>query len=148
MSEIDIGDVYDDLQEAWETLLEPHGVKVFSGPPGQDETGEKFVHFGDAEQVIDQETSGDARDETWKVDGEIVITSVSWQGGTETGIRAARNQATSILNILRGHVAEEYADGSYPDVEFTGGALVQSFDKRGRQCGRRFELTITFPKNP
>jgi hypothetical protein len=62
-------------------------------------------------------------------------------------IRAARDRTQEILDVLEAHVNDTYI-GSYPHVEFTGGAIVQNYDGKGRQCGRRFQLTVTIETNP
>ena len=147
MATSQIAATLDTLRAALVDVTALAGVNIFSAPVTLEESGTECVEFGDPNLSEEVSGMGGGRKETWKVGHCNVWVVQSWQGTTETTIKAARDRALAIFAAVETHINDTYT-GSYPDVEITGGELLQRPGNDGRGCYLGFTLTIKNQKNP
>ena len=147
MATSQIAAILDTLRAALVDVTALAGVNIFSAPVTLEESGTECVEFGDPNLTEEVAAMGGSREETWKVEHCNVWVVQPWQGTTETTIKAARDRALVIFAAVETHINYTYT-GGYPDVEITGGELLQRPGNDGRGCYLGFNLTIKNQKNP
>ena len=147
MSTSAVGTVLDDIRAALILRGALTGVNVFSGPVSEEEGGQEFVWFGNATLVETPASMGGNLFDTWEISGEVWAAMKSWQGDTETTIKAARDRALAVFAQIEAHINDTYV-GSYPDVTITAGELRQGVIPDGRRAAVNFTLTLQDIKNP
>lgn len=146
MSTSYIGTVIDDLVDGLRVVNDLTAVNIFSGNVTIEEAGTECVAFGRAELTESPHAMGGNRLEEWELSGETRVYA-TWQGDTETTIRAARDRALEILGDVETYVNDTYT-GSLPDVNVTTGSIEDNIGPEGRVCSVLFTLTIRAAKNP
>ena len=148
MATSQIAATLDTLRAALVDVTALAGVNIFSAPVTLEESGTECVEFGDPNLTEEVSAMGGSREETWKVEHcNVWVVVQPWHGSTETTIKAARDRALAIFAAVETHINDTYT-GSYPDVEITGGELLQRPGNDGRGCYLGFTLTIKNQKNP
>jgi hypothetical protein len=146
MSTSQLGAVVDAIRAGLAALPGLADVNVFSGVVPVEEAGLECIAFGDGRLEEVAASMGGNREETWVIGGELRVLK-TWQGDTESTIKAARDRGLEIFAQVETYLNDTYV-GSLPDVQLTSADIYSTFVAEGREFRLAFELTIENIKTP
>lgn len=147
MSTSAIGTVMDALCDGLRARPGLSSVNVYSADVSLEEAGLECIAFLGATLDESAAAMGGSRAETWSIAGAVQIILKSWQGDTESTIRAARDRTLELFAEVETYCNDTYT-GSYPNVAVEAGELTQTYSTDGRVCAISFTVTLTHLKNP
>ena len=119
------------------------GVRIFTGPVGEQDIGPENIVFAVEETSVDQDyPTLPQREsfETYDVEGRIWIVK---PGGGESVIAAARERALEILTQVQSEgIANDTMDGTVRDVLLVSFTMTQFALDAARDCRISFTLRV------
>lgn len=148
MSTSAIGTVLDALVDGLRARPGLNGVNIFSAYVSLEESGLESIELGDATLTEEELAMGGARLETWDVECVLFGQAKSWEGDTETTIRAARDRGLELFAEVESYVNQTYLSGAYPYVAMAAGKLESGYGPETRAARLTFTLRVLAFKNP